>query len=164
MSIPSVPTDNLYKFIAFTGLVGVVTSVVLLISQLGKYVDEQVELNSAWVEAWIALDGADEARIVLTDARDDVLENDKADIFYEEIAALEGVADVSLPLVFDVQIKAIEFVSLEKVKTQAMAWTLGFGVVSLVVMCIGFGFWYGMLQRHLDAVAKQSAGITETAV
>ena len=139
ITLPSLPTVNLYKFIAISGLVLIVTSAVIIWSHdkmLTSIVQEQARRTS--------LLAAERKQIMDTQA---LPEQKKTEIAQKEAQLKSG------DKVFDIALGAANFYGFL---------ALGLELVGLLAAAIGFWLWYTRVQVHQDRIlVAQAKQITE---
>ena len=140
ITLPSLPTDNLYKFIAISGLVLVVTSAVIIWSHdkaLTSIVQEQARRTS--------LLAAERKQVIDTQA---LPEQKKTEIAEIEAQLKSGYK------VFDIALGAANFYGFL---------ALGLDLVGLLAAAIGFWLWYTRVQVHHDRIlAAHAKQITQS--
>lgn len=133
MSLPTIPTDNLYKFLAIAGLVLIITFEILYVSKGSQVTSrelalrEDIELLQKRVNEKIDRGDAKEAR--------------------ELFLKLENQCTEYRKLAFDVD----HFDVIGKQRKL-------FDVVGAVMSIIGFGLWYDRVQKYQDIILKKQAG------
>lgn len=151
------PTDNLYKFIAIAGLVGLVLAVVLIVRQLNIVVDSHFAAGDALYEAWLAVGESDEARELLNEHSKKA--RDGGQVFGISLSAqeIEELSPDALHAIRAFEIKGETLarqVQINKQIQHYIGYLLG---ASILVMGLGFTLWYLKTQRYKDAVLQAEA-------
>ncbi len=148
MQIPSLPTDNLYKFLAFSGLL------LILISTLGAPYSKLILMESLMkastdLEIYKAeVDFLSEKTKILEDKKKNkTLSNSKL------ISATEDLRDNTHKIKIS-QIRATNAFSLEKAKLESLEILEEYQLVGLVfgylLASFGFVLWYAKVQKISD--------------
>jgi hypothetical protein len=139
ITLPSLLTDNLYKFIAISGLVLIVTSAVIIWSHdktLTSILQEQTRRTS--------LLAAEGNKVINGQAS---VEQKKAEIAQTEAELESGYK------VFDIALGTANFYGFL---------AIGLELVGLLATVIGFWLWYARVQVHQDRIlAAQAKLVTE---
>lgn len=151
------PTDNLYKFIAITGLIGVVLGVVLGVRQVNVNLQAQIAAHVAIQEAWLAVGDSEDAKILLIEAMAKAKEGESPFGLSIQAEEIEGLSPEALSKIrlFEIQSDAL---SREIQLQDWVASALGYGIgTSLLIMGIGFWHWYFKTQRLQDIILRKKA-------
>lgn len=160
MNIPSIPTDNLYKFIAIFGLVIIIAGSYLYISMVKQYSLDTISLvkesgilkvrsdalstrmNQLEGEIKIAIEQQDRelAERLLTELKNILEENNQIAISLKDV---EGDVQKSENTGIFVDIARSGYYS-----------SLGIGTYFIIY---GFWFWYSKLQYYQDSIIKRKA-------
>ncbi len=162
MSFPMPPTDNLYKFIAITGLLMILVPQVLFWSWTWEYWQRAFEIQPALA----ALKGENERLKERTALFGLEVEQAKRTKNARMLNTLEEKAAKSLDQAYAHQGKAAEIEAkgqlltkmVERIETIDAAAKVG-GTVGSIFMIVGFWLWYTKVQVHQDrALRQQSQG------
>lgn len=147
MKIPEVPTDNLYKFLAITGLILFITSTGYVIYSKVNVGRQLIDIESQ--RQRLIIDNTTIAKELTW------LFKDKMDI-KEYRVYLSKHADLNN--------KNIEIWRLDNIRTNIIEWhkyielpLLLLVVVSIVIMAYGFEMWKKKLQIYQDEIIKNEA-------
>lgn len=152
MSIPSLPTDNLYKFVALSGvLIFIILSyiVVNFISDSQNRVDtlnmEIVIYNSRYKNNLDDILFLKESRLEWDG--DDIKELDRLEKEQKELSL--NLAEIN-------HNKSVVKKLDETILSVVIFWLISI-VISIIMMIYGFSRWYYRVQRHLDKKIKKEA-------
>lgn len=147
MKIPELPTDNLYKFLAITGLI-------LLITSTGYILYSRVNINRQIIDIEaqrqkLIIDNTTLAKEVT------LLYSDKMNVKEYKIYILKQAESNS---------KNVEIWRLESIRKQIIAgndyieWPLfAVFILSVFIMAYGFEMWKKRLQVYQDEIIKNEA-------
>ena len=154
------PTDNLYKFVAISGLTCFVVGMVLSVQQTGKTLDSAYAAEDALQEAWLALaegfqDGDDETELeMLNRAWQRAAKGGEAFGLTQELRKLGTLTEAELAAVRQFEIAANSLSNQWRIHEITRTWLSWMVVVSLGIMLLGFGLWYSRTQRHQDKLLR----------
>lgn len=158
------PTDNLYKFMAISGLVCLIVGVVLSVQLFQKTLEVGYASEGALHEAWLALaqdfeDGDDETAFkLLGDAWKTAERGENVFGLTQEARKLGTLDGDQLTAVRRFEIAAESFAHQMQEQRIYIEY-LGYGLGgSLVLMIFGFLLWYWMTQRHQDLLLRIQTG------
>jgi len=155
MQIPSLPTDNLYKFLAIAGLVIIVLSVVGPWSRYEQLTSKTIEVETqtsiykkgiASVELAI-MKLKEEWKKAKSEKERELLQS-RLDELQRQIRQLE----IIIPEIAGKKALHQRFMETTAIFVVAGACGLVLGVVLSIV---GFVLWYRRVQRYQDAILKQ---------
>jgi hypothetical protein len=150
--LPALPTDNLYKFVAISGLVLVVVGVIVPIrlqTDIERRLAPMVAGLAAATEHMVAMSRALDPRPTdgaATGLRITPMEQ-------EAIDKTGAEADRLMKLAEDAGFSPVEL-------RAAKRWiqvSISAGLAGVVMMGIGFGLWYGKVQKYQDQLLKAEA-------
>lgn len=165
MNIPSVPTDNLYKFMALSGVF-----VLALSFFYEQYTYNNIHETSLGVleqQNRVAINLSEiEAKVIMNSYEVDMLEaedveNKGMDDVTDMVAKLSGEIEAFKGLREAADVKNDFLLESLKANTQrAMALILVMRLGGFILAASGFTFWYYKLQRHLDQSVLDKKGKT----
>ncbi len=179
MQIPRPPTDNLYKFLAITGLLVLATCIG--INEHRNYIhsveNAQIRVGKETIDRKLAQETEEIDRVVssvqanIARAKNspEQLDHEAIDQLRDEIEELRRIAfkqSSSDWLVKDssaLRLKS-ELADASVAATRSMnIWLIFFGLVGLLSTLSGFVLWYYKLQRHQDRIiATEASGESKT--
>ncbi|GHA21849.1 hypothetical protein GCM10008090_34710 [Arenicella chitinivorans] len=129
MNIPSFPTDNLYKFLAISG-----TLIVISILAFGYQTLYELETKMAVNKGDIAI----------------------IDQTIERIKNKEKVSDEELEKIYSLSLDSLRISTINNelalVNQKFFARTTGGMILGLILMLVGFSLWYSRVQVYQDIV------------
>ena len=143
MDFTKLPTDNLYKFLAFTGILVAIISIAAAYGVIGDAVKEQMEIYGGQEIVYIELKckeaidkgkgklSSEERLRLLKNLRDIKIEGEKAGIRLNQFGQLRNRA---------LEIKNYTLISF---------W------LGIALAIAGFLLWYNRLQSYLDTILRQ---------
>jgi hypothetical protein len=142
--LPTFPTDNLYKFIALSGL-----TICVLCLFAGLLSERDLALRMAEIEGMIRVADAEKQRFDAAGIPLSTMEPRNAFIEQRLLRHLENLEKAG---------KANE-ISRELLRQQMLSrrWLGGGFIFGGIVAQIGFSLWYWRLQRYQDARVKKDA-------
>ena len=152
MNLPALPTDNLYKFLALSGLVLFVISFVFprsLVDELElKTVETQTEVNLL-VREVSALNKDVDVAAAKPNLSDEALEklSERRDQLNEKAIRLEGQKERQKTL-----LKQLRY---------AVDLSLFGSILGYLIAHVGFWLWYTRVQRLADLLARKQASATD---
>lgn len=151
----SIPTDNLYKFMAITGLVFIVLCLYWYNKQLHEVMMESIELRSQ-VESMAKINSILDEKKKIVEGTESSTSKDAMEILNERAALLKESPTISKRwerLFFLTN----EFIRLKKILILSL-------VLGVATTCAGFFLWYMKLQRYQDVLMKREAQKTSPAI
>jgi hypothetical protein len=147
---PSPPTDNLYKFVAISG-------VVLLIGAPVYWTSYELQLQERETEAWASLikQVSVPGEYFFPPKADGTPEAAKA---HEKWEALKRIVDAQEADNFRIRRRLHDLERFEVLVT-TLAWT--FGMLGLFLSMLGFRLWYVRVQRPQDRLLLKQAAETQ---
>ena len=153
MQIPNLPTDNLYKFMALSGLILIILSAVFplwLLHNIGlEHIEIKKELDLLDIEERYLREEQEEAREGLKalppnkkiEARRSI--DEKAKDYSKKLMQTKG------------NFEKMKYLVSEAKKLKIFS-CIGAGVGAIVTYC-GFLLWYRRLQKYQDQIIKSEA-------
>lgn len=158
------PTDNLYKFIAIAGLVGCVLAVYIDSRRVDAVITAYAPALGAAQDLWFATEELKPLQDLLQEYWKQASEGSTGFGFTHQTRKIEGVTpqfahDMKLH-----ELKIEEFAQqIQQRKVRRHEIRLLFGI-SFGVMLVGFLLWYFKTQAHQDAILRDQAAASRTAV
>jgi hypothetical protein len=152
MSLPNVPTDNLYKFIALSGVLIILSSSYLSIQFIFDSSQKIRELNMD-ISIYYS-----KAEFIVEDIEDLRDSNPKWD--NEEISELNYLIKEQRKLLLEkieVEEKKKELNRLDETTSIVIKYWLLVLFISIAMMIYGFSKWYTKVQRFLDKKLKKES-------
>jgi FtsZ-binding cell division protein ZapB len=173
MNIPTVPTDNLYKFLALSGLSGAVVLMVTFTIMIKDAAIKSAEITGGVDVLERKVKRAKEEVILLADEVEK-LETKKVETKNDEIELkryLENIDQKKIKL----QEQALKYDDLndelrQKLTTNDMSVSIIkslrsvfsiFIIVFFIQSALGFILWYHKLQKYQDAILAKEANLTD---
>jgi len=151
------PTDNLYKFIAIAGLILMLLGIVLVVRQADQVIDSQIAAVDATQEAWLAVGDSEEAKNLLNEYMRKASDGEGVFGLSEKANAIEELDEDALSAIRRVEIRGESFARSVQLNGAIQSY-LGYMIgVSIVLMAIGFGYWYWKTQRLQDIILRNQA-------
>jgi|GEM_PF-1930129 len=151
------PTDNLYKFMAITGLILVVLGVVLTVQRFGVLMESHTVAADLLQQAWLDADENQAVYDLLNKYWLQAKDGSTAFGLTLEAQEIDGVSPEAIASLRRFEIAAEEMArgySLNHVTNQLLGALLGIG---LFFMVTGFFAWYFRTQKYQDAIIRQQA-------
>ena len=160
MQLPSLPTDNLYKFIALSGLVLLVTAIVVPV-KIQDEIDkdfarlvliQQVKIDLAVLE-WNQA-GSPPKTLTTEEAIEKwrSSQKEKKEELQSRLRKLEvSGADAEF-----------EYYSAIRVRKRWRRIAYCIGAIGILLMCIGFRLWYVRLQKYQDKIIRRQAELDKS--
>lgn len=154
------PTDNLYKFIAISGLICFVLGVVLMVQSTRKTLEVAYAGEDALQETWLVLgegfkDGDDETAFnMLNEAWKKAMKGDDAFGLTQEARKLGTLSPDQLAAVRRFEIAAESLGDQHQLHISVSKWLGRLTGISLAAIGIGFGFWFWRTQRYQDKLLR----------
>lgn len=141
MDIPNLPTDNLYKFMALTGLLLMIGSFLIVFFQAEKSRELSREFDQSVAIAKAHLETAKAAPTKMGESPEVAAETlEKAKI---QMAKSEAIQN-ELKLILDDKPTFLGFYLVGE-------------VIGLILSISGFGLWYTRVQKYQDMLLKRQA-------
>ncbi len=148
MNISSIPTDNLYKFLAISGLVIIITCLYLPYKQIREIDLKYIELKS---ETQLL-----EEKNYILNVKKKLVEDIKSSTSEDALKILNERAELlqEAPIISKRWEQLIYLNNEKKELRKITNVGLGFGVI---ITFIGFFQWYRRLQKYQDILMKREA-------
>lgn len=150
MEITKLPTDNLYKFIALTGITLVILSIAAPYALIGDAVREQIEIYGGQEIAMIEL------KYIEEDIREAIEKNKGTLPSEERLRLFKQLRDAKVEGE-KASTRLKQFGYLRERTLHIKRWAVFGGLCGFGMSLAGFVLWYFRLQRYQDAVLRKQA-------
>lgn len=150
MQMPNLPTDNLYKLIAITGLLLTVGAIVLSVVVTERFVEREHEYSESVDSLEVQVSGGRDALDRLAKSSG----NSKSSAAIAEVSSALSRQENARVAVAKAERK------FQHAERQAKFWDWTFVVlvsIGIFLQFLGFSLWYYRLQRYQDAQLKSEA-------
>ena len=139
---PNIPTDNMYKFLAVSGVVLMIASVSLYTVQFGTYAQKMGDIYKELVSLEKDLKFSNFQLEKLTP--EEIKNDEKLNEVYKETLAFQSKRDI---------LSNIEETAKSQFMYSFTALIIAF-VLGLTTAAGGFFFWYHRLQKYEDSIVR----------